>query len=119
MSRRWKSTYADRNHRPIANTVAEFCAAVVDAFRRNGNVVIQTFRLERAQEMCGRASTRNKLALSMHVFLNSPGAISAPEIFQRHPESCRPRIAELFAKGIDPLGPPGLVFARETTDSIA
>ena len=46
-----ETTYADRNHRPIAETVAEFYAAVDDAFRRGGNVVIPTFGLERAQDL--------------------------------------------------------------------
>jgi metallo-beta-lactamase family protein len=41
-----ESTYADRNHRPIADTVAESYAAVSDAFRRGGNVVIPTFGLD-------------------------------------------------------------------------
>lgn len=117
-----ESTYADRNHRPITDTVAEFYAAVNDAFRRGGNVVIPTFGLERAQEILyylREGVETNKLAPSMHVFLDSPMAISATEIFRRHLQSCRPRIAELFAEGIDPLRPPGLVFAREKADSIA
>lgn len=46
-----ESTYGDRNHRPIADTVAEFYAAVNDTFGRGGNVVIPTFGLERAQEI--------------------------------------------------------------------
>ena len=117
-----ESTYADRNHRPIADTIAEFYTAVNDAFRRGGNVVIPTFGLERAQEILyylREGVETNNLAPSMHVFLDSPMAISATEIFRRHPESCRPHIAEMFAGGIDPLRPPGLVFAREKADSIA
>ena len=46
-----ESTYANRNHRPIADTVAEFYTAVNDAFRRGGNVVIPRVGLERAQEI--------------------------------------------------------------------
>ena len=117
-----ESTYADRNHRPIADTIAEFYTAVNDAFRRGGNVVIPTFGLERAQEILyylREGVETNNLAPSMYVFLDSPMAISATEIFRRHPESCHPRIAEMFAEGIDPLRPPGLVFAREKADSIA
>ena len=46
-------------------------------------------------------------------------AISATEIFRRHPESLRPRIAELFRGGGDPLRPPGLVFTRDKANSFA
>jgi metallo-beta-lactamase family protein len=117
-----ESTYADRNHRPIADTVAESYTAVERRLSPGGNVVIPTFGLERAQEILyylREGVDMNTLAPSIHVFLGSPMAISATEIFPRHRESCRPRIAELFVEGNDPLGPPGLAFAREKADSIA
>ena len=46
-----ETTYGDRLHRPLDQTVEEFYGAVSDCFRRGGNVVIPTFALERAQEV--------------------------------------------------------------------
>ena len=46
-------------------------------------------------------------APSIQVFLDSPMAISATEIFQRHPESCRTEVAALLRGGRDPLRPAG------------
>ncbi len=46
-------------------------------------------------------------------------AISATEIFERHPECLGPDLAALFAQGIDPFHVPGLHFTRETAESMA
>jgi len=46
-------------------------------------------------------------------------AISATEIFRRHPECFEPATAQLFQEGHDPFDLPGLHFARETADSVA
>jgi len=62
---------------------------------------------------------RNRIAAAMQVFLDSPMAISATEIFKRHPESCAPDFADRLRRGDDPLRPPGLHLSRETADSIA
>ena len=59
---------------------------------------------------------RNKLPPAMQVFLDSPMAISATEIFERHPEGYGPAVAELFRDGRDPFSLPGLHFRRETAE---
>ena len=46
-------------------------------------------------------------------------AISATEIFERHPECYDAETAELFRAGRDPFHLPGLHFTRETAASIA
>jgi metallo-beta-lactamase family protein len=46
-------------------------------------------------------------------------AISATEIFRRHPECFEPATAKLFQGGHDPLDFPGLHFTRETAESVA
>ena len=46
-------------------------------------------------------------------------AISATDIFRRHPECFEPATAKLFEEGQDPFALPGLHFTRETADSVA
>ena len=46
-------------------------------------------------------------------------AISATEIFRRHPECFEPATAKLFEEGHDPFALPGLHFTRETAESVA
>jgi metallo-beta-lactamase family protein len=117
-----ETTYGDRRHRPLDASVAELCAAITETFERGGNVVIPTFALERAQELLyflRESMEAGRLPRSIPVFLDSPMAISATEIFRRHPECYDTEASELFHEGRDPFGLPGLHFSRETADSIA
>ena len=117
-----ETTYGDRLHKPLAASIEELYQVIAATFQRGGNVVIPTFALERAQELLfvlrqGRES--NRLPPAMQVFLDSPMAISATEIFERHPEGYAPAVAELFRNGRDPFSLPGLHLARETAESAA
>ncbi len=117
-----ETTYGDRLHKPLAQSVEEFYGAITDTFKRGGNVIIPTFALERAQELLyflHAGIAQGRLAKSTQVYLDSPMAISATEIFRRHPECFEPATAKLFQEGHDPLAFPGLHFTRETAESIA
>jgi metallo-beta-lactamase family protein len=117
-----ETTYGDRLHRPVDGSVEELFAAITDTFRNGGNVIIPTFALERAQEILFflREGVENsRLPRSMQVFLDSPMAISATEIFKRHPECYDEETAQLFREGHDPMSLPGLHFSRDAQDSMA
>jgi metallo-beta-lactamase family protein len=117
-----ETTYGDRVHKPIDASVAELYEAVADTLRRGGNVIIPTFALERAQEVLyflREGAERGVLPQSMPVYLDSPMAISATQIFEHHPEGCTARIAELLRARRDPFHLPGLHFTREHADSVA
>jgi metallo-beta-lactamase family protein len=117
-----ESTYGDRLHRPIGATVEDFFAAINETFRRGGNVIIPTFALERAQELIfylHQGMAEGKLTPSTQVFLDSPMAISATEIFQRHPENLEPETNAMLQRSDDPLKLPGLHLVRETAASVA
>ena len=117
-----ETTYGDRLHAPREGCVDELYSAILDTFTRGGNVVIPTFALERAQEILfylNRGVAANHLPPSMQVYLDSPMAISATEIFSKYPEYLKPNAASLFSNGQDPFHLPGLHFTREVADSIA
>jgi metallo-beta-lactamase family protein len=117
-----ETTYGDRMHKPLTASVEELYAAIIDTFNRGGNVIIPTFALERAQELLYflRAGVeQSRLPASAQVYLDSPMAVSATEIFERHPECYDAKTAELFRNGHDPFQLPGLHFVRETASSIA
>ncbi|MCB1741713.1 MAG: MBL fold metallo-hydrolase [Gammaproteobacteria bacterium] len=117
-----ETTYGDRVHKALAPSVDELYEAITDTFRRGGNVIIPTFALERAQEILyflREGVRQSTLPASIQVFLDSPMAISATEIFERHPDCYDTDVAELFREGRDPFHLPGLHFTRETSESIA
>ncbi len=117
-----ESTYGDRLHRAFAPSVEELYAAISQTLQRGGNVVIPSFALERAQELLyflHNAVEAARLPRRMQVFLDSPMAISATEIFAHHPECYSREAARWFGEGRDPFSLPGLHFTRETTESVA
>ena len=117
-----ETTYGDRQHKALQPSVEELYEAITDTFQRGGNIIIPTFALERAQEILfylHEGVNQNRLPGSLQVFLDSPMAISATEIFERHPECYEADVAELFREGRDPFHLPGLHFTRETAESIA
>jgi metallo-beta-lactamase family protein len=117
-----ETTYGDRLHKPLAPSVEELYESIDATFRRGGNVIIPTFALERAQELLyylREGVRRQRLPGGIQVFLDSPMAISASEIFERHPECYEPEIAALFREGKDPFHLPGLHFVRDTSKSKA
>ncbi len=117
-----ESTYGDRLHRPFAPSVEELYAAIAQTFQRGGNVLIPSFALERAQELLfflRSAVETARLPRSMQVFLDSPMAISATEIFAHHPECYSQEAARLLGEGRDPFSLPGLHFTREAEESMA
>jgi metallo-beta-lactamase family protein len=116
-----ETTYGDRDHRDWQASVDELIDAVADAHARGGNVVIPTFALERAQEVLfalGEGIARQRLPRHLAVFLDSPMAISATEVFQRYPGAMR----EDFGRRLhhaDPFALEGLRMTRDAADSMA
>jgi metallo-beta-lactamase family protein len=117
-----ETTYGDRDHRPMSDSVAELVGAVADRIERGGNVVIPTFALERAQEILyhlAEAMRDGVLPRTLPIFLDSPMAISATETFARYPECLGEAARRRLADGGDLFGLPTLRFTRETADSMA
>ena len=117
-----ETTYGDRLHKQLEPSIDELYAAINDTFQRGGNIIIPTFALERAQEILFylRAGIQeNQIPRTTQVFLDSPMAISATEIFERHPECYDAETLKLFRGGDDPFRLPALHFTRQTSDSMA
>lgn len=115
-----ESTYGDRDHRSLHDSVDELYDAVNTTLDHGGNVIIPTFALERAQEVLyylHQGIQQQRIPPRTPVFLDSPMAISATEVFRRHPECFDPAFAAALREG-DPFSMPNLRFSRETSDSM-
>ncbi|MFZ2100954.1 MAG: MBL fold metallo-hydrolase [Oricola sp.] len=116
-----ETTYGDRNHRGLAESVDELYAAITDAHKRGGNVIIPTFALERTQELLfylHEGVARGRIPETLHMFLDSPMAISATQIFKRHTDALRPDVARRLGRGDDPFALPDLHFTRDVSESM-
>lgn len=82
-----ESTYGNRLHRPLQETVDELCAVIDETLsRRQGNVIVPAFALGRTQELLVLlAQLRQSGRLPpMQVFVDSPMADKVTAITARH-----------------------------------
>jgi metallo-beta-lactamase family protein len=83
-----ESTYGDHDHRPFLQTVDEFVRIVKETVEQEGKILVPTFAVGRAQLITGLLGWmfRNKKVKPFPIFLDSPMAIEATKIYQRHRE---------------------------------
>jgi len=83
-----ESTYGDRAHRSWEDTWAELDEVFTDMQQRRGNILIPAFAVGRTQELL-YAFKRNYERWNLDrwaIFLDSPMAIEATEVYGRHYE---------------------------------
>ncbi len=117
-----ETTYGDRSHKSIKESVKELYNAINNTFSRGGNVYIPTFALERAQELLfflREGVEQNKLPRNIQVFLDSPMAVSATEIYRRYPDFYDEESLKLFKAKVDPFMFPNVSFTKDVSESIA
>jgi metallo-beta-lactamase family protein len=83
-----ESTYGDRDHQPLDKTVEEFTSIVKESVNVRGKILVPTFAVGRAQLLMLLLSQmfRSKQLRPFPIFLDSPMAIAATEIYQHHQE---------------------------------
>jgi metallo-beta-lactamase family protein len=81
-----ESTYGDHDHRDFLETVEEFVGIVKEAVAHRGKILIPTFAVGRAQMLTALMSWmfRKKHLRPFPLFLDSPMAIEATKIYQKH-----------------------------------
>lgn len=126
-----ESTYGDRNHenivaqhgnRPLRGDVeAQLAEIVRDTVARGGNLVIPTFAVERAQELMFHFSrlVRKGLIPDLPLYLDSPMAVDATEIFRQFPECFDGETWKMIQSNASPLKFPGLRMAHTSEESKA
>ena len=81
-----ESTYGDRNHRPMDETLEEFESIIEEASQNGGNILIPSFAVGRTQEIIfrlGEIYQKGKLR-QQAVYLDSPMAIAVTEVYHRY-----------------------------------
>jgi len=83
-----ESTYGDHDHRPFTETVEEFVRIVKETVQKRGKILVPTFAVGRAQLLTGLLAWmfRKKKVRPFPIFLDSPMAIEATNIYMRHRE---------------------------------
>ncbi len=83
-----ESTYGDRKHVHNGKPVEELAAILEEAQRTGGNVIIPAFAVGRTQELLYfLRKIQDERDLDMPVYVDSPLASRATEVFRRHREA--------------------------------
>ena len=121
-----ESTYGDRLHaEEKPDYVKELAEVLNETFAKGGNVVIPSFAVGRTQEILYFIRKIKKEGLvssfpNFPVFVDSPLAVEATEIFQKNEYECYDEEAlELINKHINPITFPGLNLSITTEESRA
>jgi metallo-beta-lactamase family protein len=100
-----ESTYGDRHHPPVEESVEELRRVIVETLDGGGNVVIPSFALERTQEVLYilfRLWRERKIPRTK-IFLDSPLATQATKIFERYTDRFPEPARKLFHKKENPF----------------
>jgi len=114
-----ETTYADRYHKSRKETVAEFRDIIEKCLEHGGNIVIPAFAVERTQEIIYEFGQmcREGFGIDIPIYVDSPLAISATEIFRKHPECYDEKTWDVLRGGENPLDMPKLHFSRSVDES--
>lgn len=118
-----ESTYGDRDHKPLKPTLDEFRSVFQAADQTGGNVIIPSFAVGRTQDLIywlGKFYREGDLPLQ-NVFLDSPMAIKASNIYEQHSELFNnddPEFRSIAHHGWRHWLP-NLIYAESTEESMA
>lgn len=83
-----ESTYGNRLHRGIEESIEEMVQAIKNTFKKGGNVLIPAFSVGRTQDILyilNRLVKQDRLP-KLNVYVDSPLADKATKIYMAHPE---------------------------------
>lgn len=118
-----ESTYGDRLHEKTrVNSLSDFAEVIESTISKGGNVVIPSFAVGRTQELLYfiKQIKTDKLVsdISFPVYVDSPMAVDATEIFEKNVYECFDEDAlNLVKRGGNPLTFPGLKLAISSDES--
>lgn len=114
-----ESTYGNRLHGDITQVEEELRQVIVGAVERGGKLLIPAFAVERTQEIVysiHRLVDAGKLP-RIPIYVDSPLALDATEIFRLHPEVFDSETSEFIRQREDPFGFHRLTYVRTVEES--
>ena len=127
-----ESTYGGRVHDESVDKAKKFLNVVIDTLEKGGNVIIPSFAVGRTQEILYEIfkykilnkddeeySNKVEKLLKIPVYVDSPLAVSATEIFKNSVELYDDEAKKYIEEGKMPLEFPGLKLTRSTEESKA
>lgn len=126
-----ESTYGNRLHIRNDDKAKLFLNIVYETLEKNGTVVIPSFAVGRTQEILYELNKikentddeefkmKYEKLMRIPVYVDSPLAVSATEIFRKNTDLFDDDVKEAIARGDNPLEFPGLKFTKTADESKA
>lgn len=116
-----ESTYGDRLHPDSPDRLVKLAEVVQETERKGGMLVIPAFAVERTQELLNDLGILMKAGKipRLAVYVDSPMAVGATEIFRRHEECFTAEIQARFEHGDHPIDYPEVHLVRSRDESMA
>lgn len=114
-----ESTYGTRDHEQEEQRQEILKRVILETLARQGNIVVPSFAVGRTQDMLyclSRLMLKGEIP-NIPIYVDSPLAISATEIFSRHPECFDLEMRKLLHDGQDPFNFPEVIFTRSMEES--
>jgi metallo-beta-lactamase family protein len=116
-----ESTYGNRLHKSREETAQELLKIIQEAIAHQAKVVIPAFAVERTQDIIytlGQFIRKGSIPQTP-IYIDSPLAISATEIYKRNSECFDQETKDLLLGGEKPLDIPGILYTQTTEESKA
>jgi metallo-beta-lactamase family protein len=116
-----ESTYGDRFHKPIGDVSQTLADVVNRTAARGGKIIVPAFAVGRTQHLVlllHQLMDAERVP-SIPMFVDSPLAVNATEIFRKHPECWDEQANAFLTDGHDPFGFSRLKYVRDVNESKA
>ena len=114
-----ESTYGDRFHKKLEHVSERLAEIVNRTAGRGGKIIVPSFAVGRTQQLVlllHELMDADKIP-SIPIFVDSPLAVNATEVFRKHPECYDEETRKYLTNGSDPFGFRRLTYVREATES--
>ncbi len=116
-----ESTYGDRLHESIGPVKERLAEIITRTSERGGRIVVPSFAVGRAQQLVlllHELILENRIP-AIPMFVDSPLAVNATEIFRKHTELYDDGAEKFLADGTDPFGFKRMRYIRDVNESKA
>jgi metallo-beta-lactamase family protein len=114
-----ESTYGDRLHPRIGDAADKLAEVVNRTAGRGGKIIVPTFAVGRTQQLVLllHQLIDAKRIPAIPMFVDSPLAVNATEVFRKHPECYDEEARKFLTEGHDPFGFYRLTYVRDVAQS--
>lgn len=119
-----ESTYGDTNHEAFKDSTEKLIDIINRTAIRGGTVIIPSFAVGRTQELIYELNryyeynTNIEEYMKIPIYIDSPMAINATEVFQRNSSSFNEEATELVLKGDNPFSFSNLRYVKTQEESM-